>query len=107
MLNHDIDADEDARETPPSPARWEMTRDGLRYYPADTEVPVVVTDTPFVHAARLVHPDTNERWLVLRYQDEDGRLIEQVLSRGMLHEGDCREIGGVRLEGVPSGQCSR
>ena len=30
---------------------------------------------------------TNERWLVLRYQDEDGRLIEQVLSRGMLHKG--------------------
>src|SRR3954454_18721547 len=93
MLNHDIDADEDARETPPStspstpPARWEMTPGGLRHYPADAEVPVVVTDTPFVCEAVLVDPDTNERWLVLRYQDEDGRLIEQVFGRSMLHEG--------------------
>ena len=67
MLDHETDPEEDAREAPSSPARWQMTPDGLRYYPANEVVPIAVTDTPFVYAAKLVHPDTNERWLVLRY----------------------------------------
>jgi hypothetical protein len=63
MLNHDIEADEDACETPPSPARWEMTPDGLRYYPADSEVPVVVTDTPLsTRPCSSIRTPTSDGW---------------------------------------------